>query len=43
MPLGRLGEAKRCLEKALDLDARLRLLALEAPDLEPLWRNIGKV
>ena len=41
--MGRLGEAKRCLEKALDLDTRLRLLALEAPDLEPLWRNIGKV
>lgn len=41
--LGHLGESKRCLEKAFALDEKLRLTALDAPDLEPLWASIGKV
>ena len=39
--LGRLAEAKELLEQAFALDDKLRLAALDDPDLEPLWKNIG--
>jgi len=41
--LGHLPEAKRLLEKAFEIgDAReLKLMSLEDPDLEPLWKQIG--
>lgn len=41
--LGNLGRAKQWLEKAFQLgDAKkLKLAALDDPDLEPLWKNIG--
>jgi tetratricopeptide (TPR) repeat protein len=41
--LGRLEQAKEWLEKAFKLgDARaMKLAALDDPDLEPLWREIG--
>jgi tetratricopeptide (TPR) repeat protein len=43
--MGRLEQAKNWLEKAFELgDARkLKLMALDDPDLEPLWRKIGIV
>jgi predicted Zn-dependent protease len=42
--LGRLEQAKSWLEKAFVLGdpKKIKLLALEDPDLEPLWREIGK-
>jgi Flp pilus assembly protein TadD len=41
--LGRLEQAKQWLEKAFALgDARnMKLAALDDPDLEPLWKDIG--
>jgi predicted Zn-dependent protease len=41
--LGRLEQAKTWLEKATKLGGRkrIKLMALEDPDLEPLWKNIG--
>jgi predicted Zn-dependent protease len=42
--LGRLEQAKNWLEKAFKLGdpKEMKLMALEDPDLEPLWREIGK-
>ena len=40
---GYLEEAKGCLKTAFTLNEKLRLKALDVPDLEPLWRNIGKL
>ncbi len=42
--LGRLQQAKNWLEKAFKLGdlKKIRLMALDDPDLEPLWREIGK-
>ncbi len=41
--LGRLEQAKDWLEKAFKLGnaKKMKLAALDDPDLEPLWRNIG--
>jgi len=43
--LGRLKEAMRWLWKAIDLAGKkdIRLTALEEPDLEPLWNQIGEI
>jgi predicted Zn-dependent protease len=43
--LGNLKEARRWLEMAFDTgdSKRLKLMALDDPDLEPMWKNIGKV
>jgi tetratricopeptide (TPR) repeat protein len=43
--LGNLREARRWLEKAFNIgdSKQLKLMALDDPDLEPLWANIGKV
>jgi tetratricopeptide (TPR) repeat protein len=43
--LGRLEQAKTWLEKAFKLgDAKkMKLAAIDDPDLEPLWRAIGKL
>jgi hypothetical protein len=40
--LGNLKEARQWLEKAFDIgdSKRLKLMALDDPDLEPLWANI---
>ena len=42
--LGRLKHAKDWLEKACKLGdpKKIKLMALEDPDLQPLWREIGK-
>ena len=42
--LGRLEPAKCWLEKACKLGdpKKIKLTALEDPDLQPLWREIGK-
>jgi hypothetical protein len=42
--LGNLERAKQWLEKAFAIgDARkMKLAALDDPDLEPLWKEIGK-
>lgn len=34
---GRIGEAKQLLERAITLDPNVRVMALDDPDLEPLW------
>ena len=43
--LGKLKEAELWLEKAIDLASKkdIRLMALEDPDLEPLWEKIGDI
>lgn len=43
--LGKLEEAKELLKKARDLAGKkdIRLMALNDPDLEPLWRGIGEI
>lgn len=43
--LGRLKEAERWLQKAFEIgDAtKMKLAALDDRDLEPLWRNIGRL
>ena len=43
--LGNLKEARRWLEKAIEVsgDSDVKLWALEDPNLEPLWANIGKI
>lgn len=35
--LGDIEEAKRRVKRAIELDAKFKLLALDDPDLEPLW------
>ena len=42
--LGRLEQAKNWLEKAFKLGNpnEIKLMALDDPDLEPLWKEIGK-
>jgi tetratricopeptide (TPR) repeat protein len=43
--LGDLKQAFNCLEKAIDAAGRedIRQMALEDPDLEPLWIDIGEI
>jgi tetratricopeptide (TPR) repeat protein len=43
--LGDLKEAMMWLEKAIDLAGKndIRLMALDDPDLEPLWTKIGEI
>jgi hypothetical protein len=43
--LGRLEQAKNWLEKAFTLGdpKKIKLMALQDPDLEPLWREIGQL
>ncbi len=43
--LGRLGQAKDWLEKAFELGhaKQMKLAALDDPDLEPLWKQIGSL
>lgn len=43
--LGKLKEAMAWLEKAIDLAGKkdIRTMALDDPDLEPLWRDIGEI
>ena len=43
--LGNLKEAMLWLEKAIDLAGKkdIRLMALDDPDLEPLWTKIGEI
>jgi tetratricopeptide (TPR) repeat protein len=38
--LGDIEQAKMRVGKAIELDAKFKLLALDDPDLEPLWREI---
>jgi tetratricopeptide (TPR) repeat protein len=39
--LGRLKVARAHLKRATELDAKFRLMALEDPDLEPLWASMS--
>jgi tetratricopeptide (TPR) repeat protein len=39
--LGDLEEAKKLVGDAIRLDAKYKLLAIDDPDLEPLWQQIG--
>jgi hypothetical protein len=41
--LGRLEEARHWLQKAFEVGdpQRIKLMALDDPDLKPLWRDIG--
>jgi tetratricopeptide (TPR) repeat protein len=43
--LGRLEQAKNWLDKAFELGdpKKIKLMALDDPDLEPLWREIGRL
>ncbi len=43
--LGNLKEAMQWLELAIDLSGKkdVRLMALDDPDLEPLWTQIGEI
>lgn len=43
--LERLGQAKNWLEKAFEIgdSKKIKLMALDDPDLEPLWKEIGSV
>jgi hypothetical protein len=43
--LGNLKEALQWLQLAIDLAGKkdIRLMALNDPDLEPLWREIGEI
>ena len=43
--LGKLQEAREWLRKAMDLgdENEIKTRALDDPDLEPLWANIGKL
>jgi tetratricopeptide (TPR) repeat protein len=43
--LGRLEEAREWLRKAIDLgdEKEIKTRALDDPDLEPLWANIGRL
>jgi tetratricopeptide (TPR) repeat protein len=43
--LGNMKEALQWLEKAIDLAGKkdIRLMALEDPDLEPLWNDISEI
>jgi predicted Zn-dependent protease len=38
---GRIDEAKQLLERAIRLDANVRIMALEDPDLELLWESFA--
>lgn len=38
--LGNIDEAKERVRKAIELDAKFKMLALDDPDLEPLWKRI---
>lgn len=38
--LGDMDQAKTRVGKAIELDAKFKLLALDDPDLEPLWKAI---
>jgi tetratricopeptide (TPR) repeat protein len=42
--LGRLEDASKSLEQVFDLGEtkKLKLMALDEPDLEPLWRSLGE-
>ena len=40
--LGDIEQAKTRVGKAIELDAKFRLLALDDPDLEPLWKVIAE-
>jgi tetratricopeptide (TPR) repeat protein len=43
--LGRLEQAKSWLEKAFEVGdpKEIKLMALDDPDLEPMWKEIGKI
>jgi tetratricopeptide (TPR) repeat protein len=40
--MGNLDRAKAHLKRATKLDAKFRLMALDDPDLEPLWESLAK-
>ena len=40
--MGELAEARELLKRAVGIDGQFRKLALDDPDLEPLWAELGK-
>ena len=40
---GELEDAKRCVQRAAELDRRFQQMALDDEDLEPLWDELGGV
>jgi len=40
--IGSLDRAKAYLKRATEIDPKFRLMALEDPDLEPLWPSLAK-
>jgi len=40
--LGNIDRAKAHLRRATEIDAKFRLMALDDPDLEPLWESLAK-
>ena len=41
--LGEMDDAKRCVQKAAELDGRFHQMALDDEDLKPLWDELGKL
>jgi tetratricopeptide (TPR) repeat protein len=39
--MGSIDQAKAHLKRATEIDAKFKLLALEDPDLEPLWASLA--
>lgn len=39
--LGDIEQAKERVKKAIELDAKFKLIALDDPDLEPLWKEMS--
>jgi hypothetical protein len=39
--MGNLDRAKEHLKRATEIDAKFRLIALDDPDLEPLWASLA--
>jgi Tfp pilus assembly protein PilF len=38
--LGDIDQAKERVRRSIELDAKFKMLALDDPDLEPLWKEI---
>lgn len=39
--LGEMEDAKQCVRQAVELDKGFQQMALDDPDLEPLWEALG--
>ena len=41
--MGNLDRAKVHLKQATEIEAKFRLMALDDPDLEPLWASLARI